>query len=352
MEEKEFNSNKLIRLFLVLSFVLSVICMTAMMYYASVKVVVVSAEEAENQAEETEKQSNSGQRSFRLNVKSTTKDGYFAIPCLLDGESDRVQISERPDLNTVNLVFNGVKNEYLSTYAPHGDFSEVSEIYETISEDTVTISIETKKACYAKVEPKDREIVISLEEIDPSETVVCVDASYGGAHTGTVVGNVSEKDITLALAKTVKKLAEGKKYRIVLTRDSDSTMTIEERLTVMEKIGADYYLGLALDTNIDDRNAYGMKALYNGEMFRAGFENVDFADEILSYAATAGKTRANSLNKADKNNVILMALDIPGVTLMAGTITNEAEAQLLTNETYMEMIAEGIIEALDSVVEQ
>lgn len=351
MEEQVFESNKLINIFLVLTVILSGICLAAMLYYASVKVVIVSAEEAEVQAENAVVSETFTGKNLRLDIRTTSDSGYFVIPCPNVAE-DKIFISERPDLKEVRITFKEVNSDYFSSYAPNGDFSKVSSINETISEDEVIVTIETKAACYGKFELRNRELMVQFEEIDKSETVVCVDPAYGGAYTGTVVGDLNEKDINLSLARMVKAISAEKNYRVVLTRDSDENINIEERLEILETVGADYYVGIALNTNVDDRTVYGMSALYNGSLFRDGFENVDFADAILVEAAKAGKTRANSLEKADKNNVILMALDIPGTTLMAGTITNEAESMLLSKDEYLKMIAEGIISALDSVVNQ
>ena len=54
----------------------------------------------------------------------------------------------------------------------------------------------------------------------------------GGAETGIATRHAKEKDVTLAVALSAKRLLEAKGYRVVLTRDSDRAMSVADRLRI------------------------------------------------------------------------------------------------------------------------
>ncbi len=328
---------------------LAILCTLLMLYFASTKVVIVSAEEAENLMETEEKAPTA--RLYYLEYESSDSSGCFNIFCP-DNYSENFSYSERIDKNTITLIFKGVKSEHFIRNAPNGDFSGVKSISEEIDDNEVRVVVVTKDKVYAHLTEEEKKLVISLEPVDLNETVVVLDPLYGGVSMGTTAGSAMEKEINLAIAKAVRSKAEGKNYRIVMTRNADETMLTEERLAAIDTYGADYYVGIGMRTDMEDTSSFGMSAYYNDEFYRNGFENVDFAEVILRNAAVAAGTRALSLDSAGDEKVILHALDIPGVLLYAGTITNSSEASLLINEEYIEKIAEGIVSALDSVVER
>lgn len=73
---------------------------------------------------------------------------------------------------------------------------------------------------------------------------ICFDAGHGGQDPGAVAFGLKEKDITLDLVKRVKKKvnAATKKIEIILTRDSDKTMSLAERCRIANAAQADYFI--------------------------------------------------------------------------------------------------------------
>lgn len=81
--------------------------------------------------------------------------------------------------------------------------------------------------------------------------LVVLDAGHGGRDPGatSVSATLREKDVTLALAEAVReRLQRGGRVRIALTRDKDSTLTLDQRATIARRLGAGLFLSIHADS--------------------------------------------------------------------------------------------------------
>jgi N-acetylmuramoyl-L-alanine amidase len=81
--------------------------------------------------------------------------------------------------------------------------------------------------------------------------IVVIDAGHGGRDPGarSVSGAVVEKDLTLALARQLRdKLVERGRVRVVMTRDDDRYLTLDERAAVARRVGAGMFLSVHIDS--------------------------------------------------------------------------------------------------------
>lgn len=81
--------------------------------------------------------------------------------------------------------------------------------------------------------------------------IVVIDAGHGGRDPGarSVSGEVSEKDLTLALARDLRdKLVERGRVRVALTRDSDAYLTLDDRAAVAQRLDAAMFVSLHMDS--------------------------------------------------------------------------------------------------------
>ena len=350
MENDNFDRIKYIKSFVLVLAGFFVITMTVMMFYAANKVVIVSAEEAEALVkEEFATETVNKNSSWKLEIRSSNQNGNFIINC--PDSASLVNISERPDLKTVSFIFEDITADYFKNNPPSGDFSDISDIYVITTDLGTILEFSLKEMKVPDIVAAGKTLKVSFKDY-VSDNVAIIDPFYGGVYTGAKVGQIDEKSINLKIAKRVRELSGDKDYTVYLTRTADITLSTEDRIGLIEKLSGDYYVGISLNANMEDEREFGMSAVYNGNFYRNGFENVDFAETLLKETATEAKDRALSLEKAGDDNVILMTLEIPGACIKAGTITNADEASLLTDDEYIDKIAKGIIKALDETVAQ
>ena len=68
--------------------------------------------------------------------------------------------------------------------------------------------------------------------------VVCIDPGHGGSDSGAEYKKNYEKTQVLEMAKLVKAQLEADGFTVVLTRDSDKTLTLDERVKIAEEANA------------------------------------------------------------------------------------------------------------------
>ena len=93
--------------------------------------------------------------------------------------------------------------------------------------------------------------------------VIVIDPAHGGKEQGIKLTNdVAEKDITLAVALSMKKELSGEKnLEVILTRDSDKTIDLEDREKSIEKIKPDFVISLHVNGGFG-KNASGFELYY------------------------------------------------------------------------------------------
>jgi N-acetylmuramoyl-L-alanine amidase len=81
----------------------------------------------------------------------------------------------------------------------------------------------------------------------PLRTVV-LDPGHGGSDAGVSVGTAIEKDLALELAKRLKHEIESRLHvRVVMTRDDDRALTVQERAETANRAHADLVISLHFD---------------------------------------------------------------------------------------------------------
>ena len=75
--------------------------------------------------------------------------------------------------------------------------------------------------------------------------VIVLDPGHGGEQDGGNINAYLEKDMTLAVAKAMKEYLENfEGVTVYLTREDDSTVTIQQRLDIAKSVNADYFISL------------------------------------------------------------------------------------------------------------
>lgn len=126
---------------------------------------------------------------------------------------------------------------------------------------------------------------------------IVVDAGHGGRDPGAIgPGGTYEKHVTLALAKRLKKKLETELgCEVILTRDRDVYLPLEERTAIANKVGADLFISLHANAT-ESRKPYGIETYY------LNFSKNDKA------AALAARENGTSLKQVTDLELILFDL--------------------------------------------
>lgn len=180
---------------------------------------------------------------------------------------------------------------------------------ENIEYYTVTKEGKNRKARieFIKNKSKDNEynlLKISLEDIDLPEEIydIIIDAGHGGKDKGENAGAVTEADVALDYAKTLKQSLDSLGYKVKLTRDennsenyTDTNMYDEDgRITVACKSKAKLMISFHINN--------GVKNLNGLEIYSPCKSNLNFAKEMankIKEYSSINYSNNNSFKEAD-----------------------------------------------------
>lgn len=161
----------------------------------------------------------------------------------------------------------------------------------------------------------------------PDPKTVCIDAGHGGSSSGAVGegGQRLEKNDTLKLSLAVRDKLEEYGYTVVMTRDSDKDISLEDRCRVANKSKAALFV--SIHRNASTGNGTGC------EMWIHSMNPSDdrlLAENIMQNLALAGADTSRGIHTgyregAEKNYYINRCSKMPSVLAEIGFITSEKD---------------------------
>lgn len=212
--------------------------------------------------------------------------------------------------------------------------------------------------------------------------VIVIDAGHGGHDPGASGAEAKEKDVTLAAAKMLKgRLERTGRYRVVMTRNDDTFVPLENRVQIARRAGADLFISLHADAgeNKATRGAsvYTLSDQGSERVAKNINSNSDWFINVnmpggtravreilfdLTQRATRNKSAAFAellvervgneaplLTRAhrDARYVVLFAPDVPAVLFEMGFMTNTGDEKLLVDAGQRAKVTVAIVQAID-----
>ena len=178
--------------------------------------------------------------------------------------------------------------------------------------------------------------------------VIVLDAGHGGKDRGSSFGNIYESDINLSLVIKLKNALNKHGVDVILTRDGDYDLSspnayrrkksdFDNRIALINNSGADLYLSIHMNYLIDSRY-YGAQVFYTDE-------NKELASLLQDSLI---RNVESPLKEKKLSNSIYMykKLNIPGVLVECGFLSNDMERKLLVTEEYQYKLVNSIVDGL------
>lgn len=215
--------------------------------------------------------------------------------------------------------------------------------------------------------------------------IVVIDAGHGGTDPGaiSVSGQVSEKQLTLALATELRDLlVERGRVRVAMTRADDRYLTLEDRAAVARRLNAGLFVSLHMDSApnplargatvyslsdvASDAEAAGVAAAENrgstGDTqdgsARAMLSDLAMRDQMNDSASFATRLVSKSAGRFDLRSEphkfaafhVLRRAATPAVLFEAGYISNADDEVLLREPEHRKTIALALAQAIEADV--
>lgn len=262
---------------------------------------------------------------------------------------------------------------------------------ESMPESTIIILADQKKTEVNAVTEKSSQpavegikaVEISLaQQLGLGVRKIVVDPGHGGKDPGASAFGLQEKDIVLQIAKRLAPLlAEETGAEVVLTRDTDTYIPLEERTAIANTLGADLFISLHINAHPSPR-VHGLETYYlnlstNAEAMRvAAFENAtsthqmsDLQDILLDIMKNSKINESSRLAGYVHNSLcdgfkevqdtnfkdlgvkqapfyVLIGAQMPAILIEIAFITNPEDSKKLGQDVFLEAIVEDITEGV------
>jgi N-acetylmuramoyl-L-alanine amidase len=217
--------------------------------------------------------------------------------------------------------------------------------------------------------------------------VIVIDAGHGGHDPGARGSENNEKDINLAAALALKqRLERSSRYKVILTRETDVFIPLENRVKIARHSNADLFISLHSDSgsNLMTRGAsvYTLSDKGSDRAARNALEknnwfydvNLPAQDKavkqiLLDLTQRATKNRSATFaqllltridehvqllarSHRDAGFVVLLAPDVPAVLLEMGFITNLEDEALLANKESRQDFMDSVGDSIDAYFDE
>lgn len=198
------------------------------------------------------------------------------------------------------------------------------------------------------------------------QLVVVIDPGHGGKDEGVLVSrNVFEKDVTLNIAKMIKKdLERSKQIMVKLTRVADADLDIGDRVKNVIRVEADLFVGLHVNAGFG-KTSTGFELYFPGfgsskvsgeqgegsrdlvkDLVRTGYLN-----ESARFAQIARRNLEKVFPRMDRGLregpiLALKALSIPSAVIELGFSTSRDEKKKLSEDSVQVAAADALSESI------
>jgi N-acetylmuramoyl-L-alanine amidase len=212
---------------------------------------------------------------------------------------------------------------------------------------------------------------------------IVLDPGHGGTQAGAMSDSgVTEKEITLDIALRLRQLLEDAQFEVLMTRETDVTLSLERRASFANSNHADLFVSIHVNW-IPYRQVRPLETYFVGPtddpatLRLASVENHDsgyplaasrrllakiFSDarreesQALAQRLNAELYRSlREVNPALENRgvktapfAVLVGTEMPAILVEVSCLSNEADVDLLTTADYRDRIAEALLMGIRS----
>ncbi len=207
--------------------------------------------------------------------------------------------------------------------------------------------------------------IIATAQLDRRPQVF-IDCGHGGADKGAV-SFATEKEVSLQVGLQIAELLGNHNVDVNLSRTADTTLDLDERTSVANQKKADVFVSLhanAADAHCSGIETYlfaphlliteGSSLTSSEQEVHTKFEQEQYlkstrlADCVHTNLISNLQEEATAKDRHIKPAVsqVLLGTHMPSILVELGFVTHPQEARLLTQQSYQECLANGIVNGI------
>ncbi|NLZ63155.1 MAG: N-acetylmuramoyl-L-alanine amidase [Lentisphaerae bacterium] len=189
---------------------------------------------------------------------------------------------------------------------------------------------------------------------------IMLDPGHGGKDTGAISAKVAEKNINLLLSRRIAAILRKRGYKVTMTRTSDQTLTLQQRVAAMKKYQPDLFLSIHCNA-LDNSSAKGIETYIanpagtpssGGNVFAKkaapgnafNRENALLASLLQNQLLAASKAVDCGIKR--KQFYVIREVSCPAALLELGFLSNAEERQLLLQSMYQDKLSVAVCDAV------
>lgn len=175
------------------------------------------------------------------------------------------------------------------------------------------------------------------------DRIIVVDAGHGAYDSGTAKNGFYEKEIALNVSKRVGEKLKAAGANVILTRESDKFLTLEERVKFTQSVYGELFVSVHVNA-AGSTAAKGSETFYDTSNNMNGAESKSLAWEIQRQLISQADMYDRGIK--DSGFYVIKYNQIPAVLVEMGFLTNDGDRQKLISSTYQEKYAESIYQGI------
>ncbi|MEH7384312.1 cell wall-binding repeat-containing protein [Bacillus sp. JJ1521] len=170
---------------------------------------------------------------------------------------------------------------------------------------------------------------------------IVVDAGHGGSDPGAIGHGLNEKDVVLDIAKRVQSKLEPIGANVVMTRESNVYVTLDQRVEIANSIGANAFISIH-NNAATNQSANGTETFWNDKY--ASAESKELATEIQKELIRQLGTRDRGVKEASFK--VIRESTMASILVEVAFISNQNEAVKLGSPEFREKAANAIYQGV------
>lgn len=190
---------------------------------------------------------------------------------------------------------------------------------------------------------------------------VVIDPGHGGHDAGAVSAIAKEKDLNLAVARKLRRLLERQGYRVVMTRDADYFLTLQQRVDIANRIPDSIFV--SIHHNAGRHAASGIETFTLAPQGTVSpfarsrrfdelagnnqdSENIALATAVHSRVIRSSGAIDRGIQRARFS--VLCTINRPAILFEGGFVSNPTECGKMVTSGYQNLLANSICQGIQA----
>ena len=222
---------------------------------------------------------------------------------------------------------------------------------------TLKATLDLQKGAYCTIKENGDNLVITVyrQQSGLAGKTIVIDPGHGGSDPGAIGKElgVTDADVGLTVGQKLRDLLEAQGAEVIMTRDSDVRVGLNDRPAMANKVEADIFVSIhgnsATNTTAKGIQVYYYAPSSNANLYGQSYIRKELASEVSSALQNVTGTSASIKTS---NLAVLRENDRPCILVETGFLSNAEEEKLLASDDYRQQLANGIYQGIRNYLNQ